>query len=261
MYPTASRARYRQLRTLLGQAAARREAGRFVVEGPVLVAELLQSPLGVECIVGSAELLDALGAVPVARECADPDRLGAVLSTKTPQPIAAIARIPEPVDRFDLEAGPVLVLVGIADPGNTGTMIRTAEAGGMRAVVQVGDAVDRWNPKLIRASAGAVLRLPVLRMTVDELFGWGRSPVIASVVDGGEPYDSVDLADAVICVGSEPHGLPGDVVARSDRRVTIPLAGPTESLNVAAAAAVLVFAALGQRRMATLPTRTPQEPS
>ncbi len=261
MYPTASRARYRQLKTLLAQATARREAGQFVVEGPVLVNELLNSNLGVECIVGSAELLDALGSVPAALECADTERLAAVLSTRSPRPIAAIARIPEPVDRADLDSGPVLALVAIADPGNAGTMIRTAEAGGMRAVIQVGDAVDRWNPKLIRASAGAVLRLPVLRMTVDELFGWGRSPVIASVVDGGDPYDSVDLSEAVICVGSEPHGLPDDVVARSDRRVTIPLAGPTESLNVAAAAAVLVFAALGQRRMATLPIRTPPEPS
>lgn len=145
-----------------------------------------------------------------------------------------------------------MALVGIADPGNTGTMIRTAEAGGAVAVVQVGDRVDPWNPKVIRASAGAVFRLPVISFTADEFFTWGRHPTVASVVRGGEPYDSVDLADAVLCVGSEAHGLPETFVARCDRRASIPLAGPTESLNAAAAAAVLVFAALAQRRLATL---------
>lgn len=257
MHPTATRARYRQLKTLLRHASARRESGLFAVEGPVLVTELLATDLIVECVVGSAERLADLGCLDVPTEIADPQRLAAVLSTTNPVPLAAVAHVPAPIDPAVVAPGPILALVGIADPGNAGTMIRTAEAGGMPAVIQVGATVDLWNPKLIRASAGAVLRLPVLSLTVDELFDWGRSPVVASVVDGGDPYDAVDLTEAVICVGSEAHGLPAEVVARSDRPITIPLAGPTDSLNAAAAAAVLVFAALQQRRaLATLPNRT-----
>lgn len=256
----ATRAQYADLKRLLRHASDRRSSGRFVVEGPVLVAELLASDLVVDLVIGTPGLLDRLGPLANPAAVAEADRLAAALSTTSPQLVAAIARIPGPVDPEILPPGPVLALVGIADPGNTGTMIRTAEAGGAVAVVQVGDRVDPWNPKVVRASAGAVLRIPVIPFTLPAFLAWGRRPTVASVVQGGEPYETVDLVDAVICVGSEAHGLPEEVIAGCDRRVTIPLAGPTESLNAAAAAAVLVFDALRQRRLATLPLGS-SEPS
>ena len=110
----------------------------------------------------------------------------------------------------------------------------------------VGECVDTWNPKLVRASAGAVFRLPVVRVSESELFGGGRHPIVATVVGRGVPYLETDLSSAVICLGNEAHGLSPGFVDRCHAAITIPLAGPTESLNVAAAAAVLAFSALHQ---------------
>ncbi len=245
----ATKANLNELRTLLGSAAARRKRGAFVVEGPVLVGEALASPLEVIHVVGTTDLLEVFADSAVDCFIVQPGRLSGVLSTQTPQQIAAVVRRPK-VRSFP--AGSLLAQVDMSDPGNVGTMIRTAEAGGMAGVVLVGDCVDQWNPKVIRASAGAILRLPVVGLTVDEFFELGRRPVVAAVVAGGHDYRSTDLSNAVICVGNEAHGLDSAFVDRCDRAVTIPLDGPTESLNVAAAAAIVVFAALEQRRAITL---------
>lgn len=147
----------------------------------------------------------------------------------------------------------MLAMVEMNDPGNAGTMIRTAEAAGAIGVALVGECVDVWNPKVIRASAGSALRLPVARIDADELFASGRAPIVAGVAVGGVAYDDVDLAHSVICVGNEAHGLSSEFVSRCDTAVTISIEGATESLNVAAAAAVLMFSALRQRRAVTLP--------
>ncbi len=246
---TATKAQLNELRTLLGSAAARRKHGSFVVEGPVLIAELLASPVEVTHIVGTADLVEVYADSGVDLFTVPSGRLSAILSTQTPQEIAAVARRPEVQS---LPAGGVLAQVDMSDPGNVGTIIRSAEAGGMAGVILVGDCVDQWNPKVIRASAGAVLRMSVVSLTVDEFFDLGRRPVVATIVAGGDDYRSADLHDAVICVGNEAHGLHPGFVDRCDHAITIPLAGPTESLNVAAAAAIVIFAALEQRRAITL---------
>ncbi len=246
---SATKSHLAELRRLLGSASARRTTGAFVVEGPILVAELLASELDVSYLVGTAELLEQHRESGVDLFQAVPDRLDRALSTRTPQPIAAVARMP---GAPSLPPGGLLALVDVGDPGNVGTMIRTAEAGGMAGVVLVGECADQWNPKAIRASAGAVLRLPTATVDVDGLFALERGPVVATVVTGGTEYLSVDLTDAVICMGSEAHGLGVDFVQRCHQAISIPLAGPTESLNVAAAAAIVVFAALEQRRAVTL---------
>jgi TrmH family RNA methyltransferase len=224
-------------------------ARSFVVEGPVLVAELLASSLEVSHLVGTADLLEVHRDAGVDLFQAAPGRLAGVLSTKTPQQLAAVARIPTAAP---LPPGGLLALVDVGDPGNVGTMIRTAEAGGIAGVALVGACADQWNPKVIRASAGAVLRLPIVALDTTGLFELDRRPVVATVVSGGENYGSVDLSDAVLCLGNEAHGLDREFVKRCDHAITIPLAGPTESLNVAAAAAIVVFAALEQRRAVTL---------
>jgi TrmH family RNA methyltransferase len=245
----ATKAHLSDLRTLVRSAAARRKHGRFVVEGPVLIGELLASSLEVSHIVGTVDLVEVHADSGVDLLTVPSGRLSSVLSTQTPQQIAAVVRQPEVPS---VPTGGVLALVDMSDPGNVGTMIRSAEAGGMAGVILVGDCVDQWNPKVIRASAGAVLRMSVVSLTVDEFFDLGRRPVVATIVAGGDHYRSADLHDAVICVGNEAHGLHPGFVDRCDHAITIPLAGPTESLNVAAAAAIVIFAALEQRRAITL---------
>ncbi len=185
------------------------------------------------------------------------DVLARALATVTPQGIAAIAPRPE-VDLTTAvaraAAGPLaLVLVDIRDPGNAGTLVRAAEAAGATAVLFCGDSVEPWNPKCVRASAGALFHVPVSSggepVAVLDLLSRAGVRSAATVVRGGTVYDHADLRGPVaIVLGNEAHGLPAVVLDTVDLRLTIPMAGRAESLNVAMAGSVLCFEALRQRR-------------
>lgn len=180
------------------------------------------------------------------------DRVG---DATTSQGVLAVAERrdqpwPSP-DRTDL----VVVLVGLADPGNVGTLLRAAVAAGAGAVVVAG-GVDPTGPKVVRASAGALFTVDVVTAddpvdAVARLRGLGYRTV-GTTVAGGEPYDRVDLTGPVaVVLGNEAHGLAPEVTAALDQVVTVPMAGPTESLNVAMAGTVVVFEVLRQRRSAS----------
>jgi TrmH family RNA methyltransferase len=145
------------------------------------------------------------------------------------------------------------VLAGVADPGNAGTLLRVAEASGVGAVVFGGDAVDAYNPKCVRASAGAVFRVPIvdrepLSAVLDRLGGSGHA-VIATRADATTAYDSLDYTGPVaFLLGNEAHGLDNHLDLQVTDTVSIPMAGRTESLNVAMTGAVLCFEAARQRR-------------
>jgi TrmH family RNA methyltransferase len=146
------------------------------------------------------------------------------------------------------------VLCEIRDPGNAGTVLRTADAAGAGAVVFAGDAVDPYNGKAVRASAGSLFHLDVVRApepvaVVRALRAEGYTVLAA---DG---YGPVALPDAPLgaptawLFGSEAHGLPPELADAADHRVRVPLYGRAESLNLAAAAAVCLYAsAAAQRR-------------
>jgi TrmH family RNA methyltransferase len=146
----------------------------------------------------------------------------------------------------------VVMADGVADPGNLGTILRTAEASGAGAIVVAG-GVDVYNPKCVRASAGALFFLPIVVVddpaaALDEIGSWGMRRV-GSSADGRARYDAIDLrAPVALVLGSESHGLAPAVVAKLDEVVAIPMAGRSESLNVGAAAAVLCFEVARQRR-------------
>jgi TrmH family RNA methyltransferase len=178
----------------------------------------------------------------------------------TPHGLAAIAqRVEVSIDDAVAAAarGPLtLVLADVADPGNAGTLLRAAEGAGAAAVLFCGSSVDPSNAKCVRASAGALFHVPVASggdvVAVLERLRQHEVRTVATVLHGGEPYDTADLTGPVaIVLGSEAHGLPADVVASVDTQVTIPMAGRTESLNVAMAGSVLCFESLRQRRAAS----------
>jgi TrmH family RNA methyltransferase len=148
----------------------------------------------------------------------------------------------------------VLVADAISDPGNLGTMIRSAAALGAAAVVATGDACDMLNPKVVRATMGALFRVAVAEhRSLDEVLDALRErgiAVIATIPRGGVPPWEIDLArPTALLVGSETGGLSPRVIDRSDARVTIPMHGGSESLNAATAAAALLSEAARQRRI------------
>jgi TrmH family RNA methyltransferase len=212
-----------------------------VVEGHQLVREALDAGWEVE-----AEFV-AGGTTPVTGS--DVFVLGTgvierVASTESPQPVLAVVRIPPRT--FDLAtAAFVLVADRIADPGNVGTILRSAEAAGVDAVVLTAGSVDPFNPKVVRASAGSLFRVPVLTTTLASVQAGGLR-TIGTSSHRGSPHTDADLTGRIaLVVGNEARGLPDD--AEVDEWVTIRHHGRAESLNVAMAATVLCFEAARQR--------------
>jgi TrmH family RNA methyltransferase len=160
-----------------------------------------------------------------------------------------LALVPRPVSDVPAAFGAddvALVLTEVSDPGNVGTLIRVADAVGALVVVCVGGA-DPWGPKVVRSSAGSVLRVPVVQLDgVDAASAALRAAgarVIGTDVREGEPHDGGVLAGPVaIVLGSEPHGLDRDAVD-VDAWVRIDMPGNTESLNVAMAGTLLAYEA------------------
>ena len=172
-----------------------------------------------------------------------------VAPAASPQPVLALVDKPRAVVPASLAPDDlVLVLVGVSDPGNTGTIIRTAEACAARCVVVVGGA-DAWAPKTVRASAGSVLRVPVVQAAdaaaALEALRVAGAVIVAADSGEGERHDSGVLAagqgPVALVLGSESHGLDESICGLADHRVRIPMAGDTESLNVAMAATLLAF--------------------
>jgi len=149
----------------------------------------------------------------------------------------------------------VAVLAGIRDPGNAGTVLRTADAAGAGAVVFAGEAVDPYNGKCVRASAGSLFHLDLVRtpeVPVDALRAAGLR-VLAADPRGEVSLDDAGLdADLALptawLFGSEAHGLPPEVATAADVRVRVPIHGRAESLNLAAAAAVCLYASAKAHR-------------
>ncbi|HST69952.1 MAG TPA: RNA methyltransferase [Solirubrobacterales bacterium] len=139
-----------------------------------------------------------------------------------------------PLQWSEQPTSPCFYLHGLGDPGNVGTIIRTLDALVGSSVVLGPECADPFSPKAVRASMGSIFSTPPARGDIDAT----GEPRVAFVAHGGQELDTLAGA-ATVCLGAEREGLPGEVVAACDRRVTIPLRkGGPESLNVAAAAAI-----------------------
>ena len=233
---------------------------RFVVEGPQAVREALAADGLTELFTtGSSPALEQAArraGVPVTlvAEAA----MAAMSETVTPQGVLGVG----PLVGVGLEQLPgrprlVAVLDGVNDPGNAGTVLRTADAAGADAVVLPAGSTDPHGGKCVRASAGSLWHLPVITgVPVLEVLQALRERGVAVLATTGAGEDDLDaLQDAgelagptAWLFGTEAHGLAPEVLAAADRRVRIPLHGRAESLNLAAAAAVCLYAsARGQR--------------
>ena len=176
-----------------------------------------------------------------------------VSDTVHPQPVLAVVGFtPAPLEAVRAHSS-VLVLVDVRDPGNAGTIIRTADASGIGVVIHCDGSVDPTNPKVVRASAGSIFHVPVVLggdpvAVVDALRGW-EFETVGTAVRGGLNYADFDWRQRVAMVfGNEATGLDEVLISRLDARVSVPMVGRAESLNVAVSASVLCFEALRQRR-------------
>ncbi len=240
----------------LRRAATRRAEGRFLVEGANSVGAALGSGHAGLVLVRESDadrhadiLADALGAgIDVVGLS---DRAAEKLSEATTPPgIFAVAELLDASLADVLSSGPRLLAVAVEalEPGNVGTLIRTADAMGADAVLLVGDSVDPHNGKCVRASAGSVFHLPIVReRDVDAALASVRAAGIALLATAADGELILDHAADVLVeptawlFGNEAHGLSPVHAAAADHRVSIPIRGRAESLNLAAAASICLY--------------------
>lgn len=257
-------ARVAALGRLTRQRRAREADGLFVVDGPVLLADAVRDGVVVtDVFVDPAaadrpEVATAVGAATAAgaRPWSVTGGLRPHVDVATPHGLAAVARRPAPAGDGDGDGGAGtaalhVVLVGVADPGNVGTLLRTAEAVGASSLVVGEGTADPWAPKVVRASAGSVWRVPLrtdpVAEVLDELGGAGVLRVGAAGGVGVAPHELALDGPVALVLGSEAHGLPDDLAGSIDSWASLPMEGAVESLNVAVAGSVLAFEAVRQR--------------
>ncbi len=240
-----------------------------MLEGPDLVAAALEAHAEVEALYVDRErwaesptvdLVTQAAARGVAVYGLAPEVVRLAAQSTTPQPVLATVRFVAAdlaTARLD---GLVVVLHDVQDPGNAGTVIRSAEAAGACAVILTGHSVDPYNPKTLRATTGAIFRLPVIVADIDDVLARLRRdhvPTWATVVRGGHDLLTADLrGPTAIVIGSEAAGLDASLVERCDGRLTITMAAG-ESLNAGVAASLIAFVARWQSQGQIGPSAPP----
>lgn len=248
----------------LTRRAVRLEHRLFLAEGPQAVREALALTGCVREVFATEDADPALRAAAhdagVPWQPVDQAVLRSLTDTVTPQGVVAVCRFVDVPVADLLQPAPALLAVcaDVRDPGNAGTVIRCSDAAGADGVVLSGTSVDPYNGKAVRASAGSVFHLPlaVAASTTDVVRAAQQGGLTVLAADGAGELDLDDATDQGLLTrptawlfGNEAHGLPDELAARADHRVRIPIHGRAESLNLATAAAVCLYASARAHRL------------
>lgn len=240
----------------LAQRSRRDDAGVFIIEGPQAVRELLTfAPQSVVDVFYTAAFAEKHGGIvqlaersPATVDEVTDKVLDAMADTVSPQGVIAVATLlSHSLSELD-EVRLVAICDEIRDPGNAGTVIRAADAAGADAVILTGDSVDLHNPKLVRSSTGSIFHLPIIEHDdLADVVEWLTSrgvTILAAAADGESiPSVTATLAKPTAWLfGNEAHGLSDDARALADNVVSVPIYGKAESLNLATAASVCLYA-------------------
>ena len=252
----------------LTKRALRQRARAFLAEGPQAVSEAFRSGAPVSELFVTAEararhpdLVSAMGRAGVPVHTVSGEVMAELAQTVTPQGLLAVCGFVD-VPLNQALAGPsgppalVAVLASVRDPGNAGTVLRAADAAGAQAVLFSDASVDPYNGKAVRASAGSLFHVPLvagvrLEAAVPSLRAAGLR-VLAADARGGRTLDDLSPAELAAptawIFGNEAWGMPESVLALADESVAVPIYGRAESLNLATAAAVCLYASARARR-------------
>jgi len=249
--------RLREVARLIASSRDRRKSGRCVLEGAHLVSvycDRIGAPetlIVVDDALARNEVAHLVARAPPSRTAVIARSLFAQIAT-LPADIGVLAVVATPRPSQTPPANFCLLLEDVQDPGNVGSLIRTAAAAGVEQVLLSRHCAFAWSPKVLRAAQGAHF-LTTLVEDVD-LAAWvgtfhaaGGRVFAADVAAGTALYDADLRGRLAVVIGSEGSGLSENLLARVDQRITIPMAAGSESLNAAAAAAVVLFEAVRQR--------------
>ena len=228
-----------------------------VAEGPRLLEEAWRAGVSIQAVLltepQAATALDKLPReIPVYR--VSRSLFDRVATTEAPQGVAALIRRPTwaAEQLFAASAPLVVVLDGIQDPGNVGTILRSAAAFGASGAILLSGTADPFNPKALRASAGAAFRLPsVTRMAPKQAISLLREHqvrILACMARDVRPLVEVTLAGSLaLAIGSEARGLSREMLEGADERISVPMRPETDSLNAGMAASIVLYEVARQR--------------
>ncbi|MFT3861448.1 TrmH family RNA methyltransferase [Micropruina sp.] len=255
--PEPSQAVLRAARALL-RSKERKASGTFLAEGPQAVREALKQPGVVEAVffrwAAVHDHVDLLAACREARTthyAVSEQNIATISDTVTPQGVVAVCRQVDVSLEQGLEGAPRLVVIcaQIRDPGNAGTVIRCADAFGADAVILSSDSVEVYNPKTVRASVGSIFHLPLVVGVdlADAIEACRAAGLQVFATDGEAGTELTDLTGRLAeptawVMGNESWGLPVEHLRLADTTVAVPIYGAAESLNLATAAAVCLYA-------------------
>ena len=227
----------------LRQQKFRKELGLFVIEGRKMVSELLRSDFETVGLYATSSYIDANPTPPLQAEVVSEVQMQQMSGQDTPPGILAVAKIPEKRP-LSPTAKLVLALDGIANPGNMGTLIRTAEWFGLRDIVCSPDCVEPWNPKVVQATMGSLLRVKIGETDLVAYLRQAQAEgcaVYGALLEGENLFSLREKPKGVVVIGSESHGIRAEVLPCITHPVTIPRIGDseTESLNAAVAAGII----------------------
>lgn len=253
MITSTANAKVKHIRRLQTEKRYRWRERQFVVEGTRWLTELLDASSPAILVMVTEEWLASavnnriLQQVACPYQLVHPDVMAAMSNTETPSGVLAVVEMrPRP-----LPPNPtcLLILDAVTNPGNLGTMLRTAGAACVDGVLLGPGCVDPTNPKVVRGSMGALLRLPVHVLDWDELAtAVAGMAVRVATVDGEVRYTAVDWRQpSALIIGSEAHGASQQARELATGSITIPMCNTLESLNAAMAAGVVLFEAARQR--------------
>jgi RNA methyltransferase, TrmH family len=243
--------------SLISSSRDRRKSGRCVLEGEHLVDVYLDRVGAPETLIVVEERLEdprlrgLASRVPERDVIVVPANVFAQVSTLPPA-VGVLAVVTTPSPSLPSPANFHLLLEDVQDPGNVGTMLRTAAAAGVEQVLLSRHCAFAWSPKVLRAAQGAHFLTTIVEDV--DLVAWSRAfrvygQVLATVAGGGGDLYAVKVPPRVaIAIGNEGAGLSASLLNEAGARVTIPMQGGTESLNAAAAAAVVLFECVRRRR-------------
>jgi len=239
----------------LHRRKTREREGLVLVEGPRAAEEALAARANVRLAIATQRreateqetVTDALRAAGVEVVVEDYDVIVELADTETPQGLLLVVEQPDlawPADGGALPTGRWLVLDAVQDPGNVGTLIRAAAAFGCAGVVAMDGTADPWGTKAVRASAGAIFRLPVhvtRGRDFDGVIDALARPLVLADMGGGDPATHAGAHWSLV-VGNEGAGIRDEITRVADARASIPMPGGVESLNAGVAGAILLYA-------------------
>ena len=245
--------RVRYVKSLQAKARLRRGEGKLALEGDRLIADALTSGGRPTLALYAPENADyhviarlqdyECDLLPVSAEV-----LAFASDTQQPAGIVAVFAIPKPP--IPRPATRALILDAVREPGNLGAILRSAAAAGVELAILAPGCVDPYNPKVLRAGMGAHFRMPVVEASWPEISNFCQDLTIyAASADSATDYSAVDWRrEWALILGNEARGLSSKALRAAQAVIAIPMAGAAESLNVASAAAVILFEARRQRR-------------